>query len=111
MSDWKLGAVESRFADLIWQGEPMTSTQLVPQAEEALGWKKSTTYTMLKRLCQRQLFENTRVVVKSLVSREDFHAMQGQIFLDHSFGGSLPRFLTAFHRRNKLRREAGAALP
>ena len=65
---------------------------------------------MLKRLCQRQLFENTRGVVKSLVSREDFHAMQGQIFLDHSFGGSLPRFLTAFTRRNRLSREEVEAL-
>ena len=74
MSDWKLGAVESRFADLIWQGEPMTSTQLVRQAEEALGWKKSTTYTVLKRLCQRGIFQNQDGVVTALVSKEEVSA-------------------------------------
>ena len=84
MQEWKLGEMEERFAELIWEREPVGSGELVTLCEEAFGWKKSTTYTMLKRLCQRQLFENTRGVVKSLVSREDFHAMQGQIFLDHS---------------------------
>ena len=74
MSDWKLGAVESRFADLIWQGEPMSSTQLVRRAEEVLGWKKSTTYTVLKRLCQRGIFQNQDGVVTSLVPREELYA-------------------------------------
>ena len=110
MQEWKLGEMEERFAELIWEREPVGSGELVTLCEEAFGWKKSTTYTVLKRLCQRQLFENTRGVVKSLVSREDFHAMQGQIFLDHSFGGSLPRFLTAFTRRNRLSREEVEAL-
>ena len=105
MSDWKLGAVESRFADLIWQGEPMTSTQLVRQAEEALGWKKSTTYTVLKRLCQRGIFQNQDGVVTALVSKEEFYARQSEEFVEESFSGSLPAFLTAFTRRKKLSQE------
>lgn len=105
MSDWKLGAVESRFADLIWQGEPMTSTQLVRQAEEALGWKKSTTYTVLKRLCQRGLFRNQDGVVTSLVSREAFYAAQSRQFVEEKFSGSLPAFLAAFTAREKLSRQ------
>ena len=99
MSDWKLGAVESRFADLIWQGEPMTSTQLVRRAEEALGWKKSTTYTVLKRLCQRGIFQNQDGVVTALVSNEEFCARQSEEFVEEAFSGSLPAFLTAFTRR------------
>ncbi|WP_209344317.1 BlaI/MecI/CopY family transcriptional regulator [Flavonifractor sp. AGMB03687] len=102
MSDWKLGAVESRFADLIWQGEPMSSTQLVRRAEEVLGWKKSTTYTVLKRLCQRGIFQNQDGVVTSLVSREELYARQSEEFVEETFFGSLPAFLTAFTRRKKL---------
>ena len=105
MSDWKLGAVESRFADLIWQGEPMSSTQLVRRAEEVLGWKKSTTYTVLKRLCQRGIFQNQDGVVTSLVSREEFYARQSEEFVEETFSGSLPAFLTAFTRRKKLSQE------
>ena len=110
MSDWKLGAVESRFADLIWQGEPMSSTQLVRRAEEVLGWKKSTTYTVLKRLCQRGIFQNQDGVVTSLVSREEFYARQSEAFVEETFSGSLPAFLTAFTRRKKLSQEEIAQL-
>ena len=110
MSDWKLGAVESRFADLIWQGEPMTSTQLVRRAEEALGWKKSTTYTVLKRLCQRGIFQNQDGVVTALVSKEEFCARQSEEFVEVTFSGSLPAFLTAFTRRKKLSQEEIAQL-
>lgn len=110
MSDWKLGAVESRFAELIWQGEPMSSTQLVRRAEETLGWKKSTTYTVLKRLCQRGIFQNQDGVVTSLVSREELYARQSEEFVEEAFSGSLPAFLTAFTRRKKLSQEEIAQL-
>ncbi len=110
MSDWKLGAVESRFADLIWQGEPMTSTQLVRRAEEVLGWKKSTTYTVLKRLCQRGIFQNQDGMVTSLVSKEEFYARQSEEFVEEAFSGSLPAFLAAFTSRKKLSREEIAQL-
>lgn len=105
MAELKLGAVESRFAELIWQGEPMTSTELVRQAEAALGWKKSTTYTVLKRLCQRGIFQNQDGKVTSLLSREEFYARQSEQFVEETFSGSLPAFLAAFTRRKKLSQE------
>ena len=105
MTELRLGAVESRFAELIWQGEPMTSTELVRQAEVTLGWKKSTTYTVLKRLCQRGIFQNRDGKVTSLLSREEFYARQSEQFVEDTFSGSLPAFLAAFTRRKKLSQE------
>ena len=96
MSDWKLGAVESRFADLIWQGEPMTSTQLVRQAEEALGWKKSTTYTVLKKLVDRGVVKNENATVTARVPRADILRGESRDVVERTFGGSLPTFLTSF---------------
>lgn len=110
MDNWKLGEMEEKFAELIWQKEPVSSGELVKLCEEAFDWKKSTTYTMLKRLCQRKLFENNGGVVIALIKREDFHAHQGEELIDKSFGGSLPRFLAAFTRRNKLKTEEVEAL-
>ena len=102
MNDFRLGAVESRFADIIWQNEPLTSTELVKLAAEALDWKKSTTYTVLKRLCERGLFQNRDGTVTSQLSREEFHAMQSEKFVEETFSGSLPAFLAAFTTRKKL---------
>ena len=102
MADPKLGPVEGRFADLIWQNEPLSSSLLAKLAEEELGWKKSTAYTVLKRLCDRGIFENRQGTVRSLLSREEFYAMQGEKFLQEGFHGSLPAFLAAFSRRNRL---------
>lgn len=102
MNELKLGAVESRFADLIWQNEPLSSSELVKLAEKELYWKKSTTYTVLKRLNQREIFQNQNGTVTSLVSREDFYAAQSEQFVAETFGGSLPAFVTAFTTRKKL---------
>lgn len=105
MAEWRMGLIESRFADIIWNNEPVSSTQLVKLAGEALGWKKSTTYTVLKRLCQRGIFQNQDGVVTSLVSKEEFCARQSEEFVEETFSGSLPAFLTAFTRRKKLSQE------
>lgn len=105
MDDRKMGAVESRFADLIWGGEPIGSTELVCRAAAELGWKKSTTYTVLKRLCERGLFQNREGTVTSLVSREDFYAAQSEKFVEETFSGSLPAFLAAFTSRKQLTEE------
>ena len=105
MNQTQLGEMERRFADLIWENAPIASGELVRLCEEAFGWKKSTTYTMLKRLCQRGLFENNGGQVTVQMSREDFLALQGENFLQESFGGSLPHFFAAFTRRNKLSHE------
>lgn len=102
MSETKLGVVEGRFADLIWQREPVTTRELVELAQQELSWKKSTTYTILKRLCQRGLFENDGGTVHALMSREDFYAMQSEKFVQETFDGSLPAFVAAFTARKKL---------
>ena len=96
MDDMKLGYVESRFADIIWKHEPLTSGQLVKLCQQELEWKKSTTYTVLKKLCERGIFQNQEGMVTSLISRQDFYAMQSEKFVDETFEGSLPAFLAAF---------------
>lgn len=105
MADLRLGPVESRFAELIWDGEPISSTELVHLAERELEWKKSTTYTVLKRLCEKGIFQNEGGVVTSRLSREEYTARQSEQFVEETFSGSLPAFLTAFTRRKKLTEE------
>lgn len=105
MADLRLGPVESRFAELIWDGEPISSTELVHLAERELEWKKSTTYTVLKRLCEKDIFQNEGGVVTSRLSREEYAARQSEQFVEETFSGSLPAFLTAFTRRKKLTEE------
>ncbi|MBQ8263190.1 MAG: BlaI/MecI/CopY family transcriptional regulator [Oscillospiraceae bacterium] len=102
MKDMHLGAAESRFADIIWEGEPLGSGELAKRAEEAIGWKRTTSYTVLKRLCERGIFENDGGTVRSLISREDFYAMQSEKVVEESFKGSLPAFVAAFTGRKKL---------
>lgn len=102
MIDCRLGEVESRFADLIWKHGPLTSRRLAELAEEALSWKRSTTYTVLKRLCDRGLFQNQGGMVSACITREEFYAMQSEKFVEETFFGSLPAFLAAFGSRKKL---------
>ena len=101
----KLGVMEERLAQLIWDHAPLPSGQLVALCSDAFQWKKSTTYTMLRRLCQQSLFENQDGQVRPLMSREDFLALQSQDFVKETFGGSLPHFLAAFTSRTKLSSE------
>ncbi len=110
MIQYKLGPVEASFAAIIWDNEPLTSAELVKLCQEKLRWKKSTTYTVLRRLCQRGLFQNENGTVTSLVSREDFAARQSREFVDEAFGGSLPRFLAAFSGGRGLTGEEAAQL-
>ena len=105
MDETKLGTVESRFADIIWQNEPLSSGELVKLCEKELQWKKSTTYTVLKKLCERGIFQNIGGMVTSLVSKQDFYAAQSEKFVDETFKGSLPAFLAAFTKRKKLSME------
>ncbi|MBQ3192049.1 MAG: BlaI/MecI/CopY family transcriptional regulator [Oscillospiraceae bacterium] len=102
MADYRLGEVESIFADIIWNNEPLTSRRLAELAETALNWKRTTTYTVLKRLCDRGLFQNQGGTVTSLVSQQEFYALQSEKFVEDTFSGSLPAFLTAFGSRKKL---------
>lgn len=102
MEKYKLGEMEQKFAEIIWVNAPVTSRALTELCAVAFQWKRTTTYTMLKRLCEREIFENKNGTVIALMSKEDFLIKQGEQFLDESFNGSLPRFLTAFSQRNKL---------
>jgi len=106
----RLGAIESRFADLIWENEPLSSRDLVQLCEKELGWKPTTTYTVLKKLCKRGLFQNQSSVVTSLISREEFYAVQSEAFVEEAFSGSLPAFLAAFTSRKKLTEAEAAEL-
>ena len=106
MAEYKLGEIETIFADIIWDNEPVTSRRLTELAEERLNWKRTTTYTILKRLCDRELFRNEGGKVTSLVSREEFYARQSEQFVEETFHGSLPAFLAAaerpFSRRSSI---------
>ena len=96
MEEMKLGLVESKFADMIWSHEPLSSRELVNLAQAELGWKKSTTYTVLKKLCDRGLFQNQDGIVTSIVSRQEFQSRQSRRFVEDTFSGSLPAFIAAF---------------
>ena len=102
MNDYQMGVIESRFADIIWQNEPITSTELAKKSEEELGWKKSTTYTVLKRLCEKGIFQNNGGQVSSVISKSDFYSIQSEKFVEDTFNGSLPAFLAAFTARKNL---------
>ena len=104
-NDIKLGVVESQFADIIWENEPLTSTNLVKLCLERLEWKKSTTYTVLRKLCERGIFRNENGMVSSIISKEDFYAMQSEKFVEETFEGSLPAFIAAFTKRKQLSEE------
>ena len=102
MAEYKLGEIETIFADIIWNNEPITTRRLTEMAEQRLKWKRTTTYTILKRLCDRELFQNDAGTVTSLVSREEFYARQSEMFVEETFHGALPAFLAAFGSRKKL---------
>ena len=102
MDELKLGVVESKFADLIWSHEPLHSRELVKLCEGELHWKKPTTYTVLRKLCERGIFQNVEGMVSSVISRKDFYAMQSEKFVEETFEGSLPAFLAAFTTRKAL---------
>ena len=101
----EFGEVQMKFAELIWEKEPVGSGDLVKLCAERFGWKKSTTYTVLKKLCDKGLFQNVDGVVSSLVSKEDFYTRKSEEFVEEAFGGSLPAFLAAFTSHQKLSRK------
>ena len=110
MDDLKLGVVESRFAEIIWCNAPLHSRDLVRLCQEELNWKKPTTYTVLRKLCERGIFRNVDGIVSVVISREDFFAMQSEQFVQETFQGSLPAFLAAFSSRKVLSREEVAEI-
>ena len=102
MADLRMGVVETRFAEIIWENEPLSSGELVKRCAEALEWKKSTTYTVLKKLCDRGIFVNEGGTVRSLYNKEQFYAAQSCQYVEDTFEGSLPAFMAAFSSNRRL---------
>ena len=102
MIEYRLGEIEMKFASIIWDNEPLSSGELAKKCEQELKWKKSTTYTILHRVCERGLFQNNNGTVTSVVSRMDFLSKQSEQFVEDTFAGSLPSFVAAFTSRRKL---------
>ena len=102
MGDMKLGVIETRFAEIIWANAPLTTNQLIKLCAEELGWTRTTTYTVLKKLCEKGIFKTENSLVTALISKQEFEGMQSEQFVEETFQGSLPAFLTAFNSRKKL---------
>ncbi len=110
MNYYELGEKELQFSKIIWSNEPLSSGELVKLCETQLQWKKSTTYTILKKLCTIGYFSNEQSIVTSKISYEKYKSMQSRNFISDAFNGSLPKFLTAFVGRNKISEEEFYAL-
>ena len=102
MDEMKLGVVESQFAQIVWDNEPLSSGELVKLCEKLLQWKKSTTYTVLKKLCERGFFVNDNGTVTSLISREEYDSLRSEKFVEDAFEGSLPAFIAAFTKHQEI---------
>lgn len=100
--EYRLGEVEMKFAEIIWEKEPVSSGELVKLANERLGWKKSTTYTIIKRLSDKGIFTNEKGTVTSNISRQEFQVKKTEQFVEENFDGSLPDFVAAFVSRKSL---------
>lgn len=102
MAEYRLTDAEEGLAKIIWENEPISSPDLVKLCEAEFKWKKSTTYTMLRRICNKKIFQNKNSIVTSLIKKEDFYGEQSNIFIKENFDGSLPKFLATFSKINKL---------
>lgn len=98
----ELGVIQERFADIVWANEPVSSGELVKLCKEELNWKKSTTYTVLRKLCEKGVFQNVEGIVTSLISRDDFYSSKSEQIIEESYDGSLPAFIAAFISRKSL---------
>lgn len=102
---YELGEVQKQFAEIIWEKEPIGSGELVKICDKEFGWKKSTTYTVLKKLCEKGIFRNLEGVVTSVISKKEFYAATSEQFVEETFGGSLPAFIAAFTSGKKLTKQ------
>ena len=98
----ELGVIQERFADIVWANEPVSSGDLVKLCKEELNWKKPTTYTVLRKLCEKGLFQNVDGIVTSLIPRDEFYSAKSEQIIEESFDGSLPAFVAAFISRKSL---------
>ena len=105
MKDLELGAIQERFADIVWEHEPIASGELAKICEQELNWKRPTTYTVLRKLCQKGLLQNADGIVVSLISREDFYSAKSEQIIEESYRGSLPAFVASFISRKTISAE------
>lgn len=92
----RLGNEERKFAHIIWREEPLTSRQLIELANAELGWKKTTSYTVLKRLQEKGIFINEKGTVRALISKDEYYSKESSAYIEEAYGGSLPAFIAAF---------------
>lgn len=92
----KLCDSDYRFMMVVWEHEPLPSGELVKRCQEQLGWKKPTTYTTLRKLCDKGLLQNQNTIVTSLAAKEEVQAQESEYFMNRTFGGSLPAFIASF---------------
>lgn len=110
MEKYKLFDAELKFMNIIWEREPIGSGDLVKVCNEKLGWKKSTTYTVLRKLCNRGILKNEKTIVTAIIKKEETQRYESNEVVEKSFGGSLPKFLTAFFSDKKISREEAEEL-
>lgn len=110
MKEVQLGVIEARYADMIWEHEPVTSSELVKMTAEAFNWKRTTAHNVLRRLIEKGLFQNDNGVVTSVISRQEFYSRQSKKYVEDTFGGSLPAFLAAFTRDAVLSAQEAAEI-
>ncbi len=110
MTEIQLGMIEARYADMIWEHEPVTSSQLVKMTAVEFQWKRTTAHNVLRRLIDKGLFQNENGLVTSLISREEFYSMQSKKYVEDTFSGSLPAFIAAFTQDKRLSTEEADAI-
>ncbi len=106
----QLGVIEARYADMIWEHEPVTSSELVKMTALEFNWKRTTAHNVLRRLIDKGLFRNENGLVTAVISREEFYAKQSRQYVEDAFAGSLPAFIAAFTQGGKLTSEEVAEI-
>ena len=94
--DTNLGEIEAEFADMVWEAAPVKTSEVIKMCAEKLGWKRTTTYTVLKKFCNKNIFAVENSIVSALVTRDEFYALKSERFVEDIFNGSLPAFISAF---------------
>ena len=107
---FKLFDAEHKFMCIVWEHEPINSTELTRICEKTLGWKKPTTYSMIKKLCERGIMKNEKATVTTLIAREDVQKYEAGAFIDRIFDGSIPSFITTFLQDKSLSEEEAQKL-
>ena len=110
MKEVQLGVIEARYADMIWEHEPVTSSELVKMTAVAFNWKRTTAHNVLRRLIEKGLFQNENGTVTSVISRQEFYSLQSKKYVEDTFDGSLPAFIAAFTKNTSLTSQEAAEI-